>query len=54
MITVVDARKNYGDFAALDKVTLDIPAGSLTALLAVIALATLLAMTLIAPRREEA
>ena len=33
MITVVDARKNYGDFAALDNVTLDIPAGSLTALL---------------------
>jgi sulfate transport system ATP-binding protein len=33
MITVVDARKHYGDFAALDNVTLDIPAGSLTALL---------------------
>ena len=33
MITVTDARKNYGDFAALDDVSLDIPAGSLTALL---------------------
>ena len=33
MITVTGARKNYGDFAALDDVTLDIPAGSLTALL---------------------
>lgn len=33
MITVIDARKHYGDFAALDDVTLDIPAGSLTALL---------------------
>jgi sulfate/thiosulfate transport system ATP-binding protein len=33
MITVTGARKNYGDFAALDDVSLDIPAGSLTALL---------------------
>ncbi|WP_337110517.1 sulfate ABC transporter ATP-binding protein [Prescottella equi] len=33
MITVTGARKNYGDFAALDDVTLDIPSGSLTALL---------------------
>ncbi|NLE80147.1 MAG: sulfate ABC transporter ATP-binding protein [Rhodococcus sp.] len=33
MITVTGARKNYGDFAALDGVTIDIPAGSLTALL---------------------
>ena len=33
MITVIGARKSYGDFAALDDVTLDIPAGSLTALL---------------------
>ena len=33
MITVSDARKNYGDFVALDDVTLDIPSGSLTALL---------------------
>ena len=33
MITVTTARKRYGDFAALDDVTLDIPAGSLTALL---------------------
>lgn len=33
MITVTSARKNYGDFAALDNVTLDIPSGSLTALL---------------------
>ncbi|XBO42688.1 TOBE-like domain-containing protein [Pedococcus sp. KACC 23699] len=33
MITVTGARKNYGDFAALDDVTLDIPAGTLTALL---------------------
>jgi sulfate transport system ATP-binding protein len=33
MITVNGACKNYGDFAALDDVTLDIPAGSLTALL---------------------
>lgn len=33
MITVTGARKNYGDFAALDDVTIDIPAGSLTALL---------------------
>ncbi len=33
MITVQDARKSYGSFAALDDVTLDIPAGSLTALL---------------------
>ena len=27
MITVTDARKNYGDFAALDDVSLDIPDG---------------------------
>ncbi|MFD4368183.1 sulfate/molybdate ABC transporter ATP-binding protein [Rhodococcus sp. NPDC058521] len=33
MITVTGASKNYGDFAALDDVTIDIPAGSLTALL---------------------
>jgi len=33
MITVTDARKNYGSFAALDDVSLDIPSGSLTALL---------------------
>ena len=34
MITVSNgARKNYGDFAALDDVSLDIPSGSLTALL---------------------
>ncbi|TSE00043.1 sulfate ABC transporter ATP-binding protein [Skermania sp. ID1734] len=33
MITVVDAHKNYGDFAALDDVSLDIPSGALTALL---------------------
>ena len=33
MITVTGARKSYGDFAALDDVTLDIPAGTLTALL---------------------
>ncbi|AEF39637.1 sulfate/molybdate ABC transporter ATP-binding protein [Hoyosella subflava] len=33
MITVTGVRKNYGDFKALDNVTLDIPSGSLTALL---------------------
>ncbi|MGW0003518.1 sulfate/molybdate ABC transporter ATP-binding protein [Nocardia grenadensis] len=33
MITVTNARKNYGSFAALDDVSLDIPAGELTALL---------------------
>ncbi|NLU84061.1 sulfate ABC transporter ATP-binding protein [Rhodococcus sp. HNM0569] len=33
MITVTGARKNYGDFAALDDVSLDIPSGTLTALL---------------------
>ena len=33
MITVTSARKNFGDFAALDDVSLEIPAGSLTALL---------------------
>ncbi|MEU4322981.1 sulfate/molybdate ABC transporter ATP-binding protein [Nocardia fluminea] len=33
MITVTNARKNYGSFAALDDVTIDIPAGQLTALL---------------------
>ncbi|WP_407445771.1 sulfate/molybdate ABC transporter ATP-binding protein [Rhodococcus sp. (in: high G+C Gram-positive bacteria)] len=33
MITVTGARKNYGSFAALDDVSLDIPSGSLTALL---------------------
>ncbi|MHA4850626.1 MULTISPECIES: sulfate/molybdate ABC transporter ATP-binding protein [unclassified Rhodococcus (in: high G+C Gram-positive bacteria)] len=33
MITVTGARKNYGSFAALDDVTIDIPSGSLTALL---------------------
>ncbi|MFZ2529662.1 MAG: sulfate ABC transporter ATP-binding protein [Rhodococcus sp. (in: high G+C Gram-positive bacteria)] len=33
MITVTGARKNYGDFAALDNVDIDIPSGSLTALL---------------------
>jgi sulfate transport system ATP-binding protein len=33
MITVTGARKNYGDFAALNDVTLEIPSGSLTALL---------------------
>ncbi|NLV78364.1 MAG: ATP-binding cassette domain-containing protein, partial [Rhodococcus sp.] len=33
MITVTGARKNYGDFVALDDVSLDIPSGSLTALL---------------------
>jgi sulfate transport system ATP-binding protein len=33
MITVTGASKSYGDFAALDDVSLDIPAGTLTALL---------------------
>ncbi|MDP9347251.1 MAG: TOBE-like domain-containing protein [Actinomycetota bacterium] len=33
MITVDAVTKRYGDFAALDDVTLDVPAGSLTALL---------------------
>ncbi len=33
MITVTSARKNYGGFAALDDVSLEIPSGSLTALL---------------------
>ena len=33
MITVTGASKRYGDFAALDDVTLEIPTGSLTALL---------------------
>lgn len=33
MISVIGARKNYGDFAALDDLTLEIPSGSLTALL---------------------
>ena len=33
MITVTGARKTYGSFAALDDVSLDIPAGTLTALL---------------------
>ncbi|WP_213572538.1 sulfate ABC transporter ATP-binding protein [Rhodococcus sp. USK13] len=33
MITVTGAHKNYGSFAALDDVTIDIPSGSLTALL---------------------
>ena len=33
MITVANARKSYGSFAALDDVSLEIPSGSLTALL---------------------
>ncbi|AQA25955.1 MULTISPECIES: sulfate/molybdate ABC transporter ATP-binding protein [Rhodococcus] len=33
MISVIGANKNFGDFAALDNLSLDIPAGSLTALL---------------------
>ncbi|MBF6246795.1 sulfate ABC transporter ATP-binding protein [Nocardia elegans] len=33
MITVTNARKNYGNFAALDDVTIEIPSGELTALL---------------------
>ncbi|WP_194828685.1 sulfate/molybdate ABC transporter ATP-binding protein [Nocardia sp. XZ_19_231] len=33
MITVTNGRKNYGSFAALDDVSIDIPAGQLTALL---------------------
>ena len=33
MISVTNARKNYGAFAALDDVSLEIPSGSLTALL---------------------
>ena len=33
MIAVTAARKSYGDFAALDDVDLEIPSGSLTALL---------------------
>ncbi|MQY20739.1 sulfate/molybdate ABC transporter ATP-binding protein [Nocardia macrotermitis] len=33
MITVANAKKNYGTFAALDDVSIDIPAGELTALL---------------------
>ncbi|MEV5648559.1 sulfate ABC transporter ATP-binding protein [Nocardia sp. NPDC052254] len=33
MITVSNAKKNYGSFAALDDVSIDIPSGELTALL---------------------
>jgi sulfate transport system ATP-binding protein len=33
MITVTDARKSYGSFLALDDVSIEIPSGSLTALL---------------------
>ena len=33
MISVTDARKNYGAFVALDDVSLEVPSGSLTALL---------------------
>ena len=33
MITVTGASKRYGDFAALDDVSIHIPSGSLTALL---------------------
>ncbi|CRK54069.1 Sulfate/thiosulfate import ATP-binding protein CysA [Rhodococcus sp. RD6.2] len=33
MISVIGANKNYGDFAALDNLSLEIPSGSLTALL---------------------
>ncbi|MFC4603167.1 sulfate/molybdate ABC transporter ATP-binding protein [Rhodococcus kronopolitis] len=33
MISVIGANKNFGDFAALDNLSLDIPSGSLTALL---------------------
>ncbi len=33
MITVANAKKNYGSFAALDDVSIDIPSGELTALL---------------------
>ena len=33
MISVTAARKNYGSFLALDDVDIDIPSGSLTALL---------------------
>ena len=33
MITVTGANKRYGDFAALDDVSIHIPSGSLTALL---------------------
>ncbi len=33
MISVIGAQKNYGDFAALDNLSLEIPSGSLTALL---------------------
>ncbi|HET8989265.1 MAG TPA: ATP-binding cassette domain-containing protein, partial [Humibacillus sp.] len=33
MITVTAARKHYGSFLALDDVDIDIPSGSLTALL---------------------
>ncbi|MFF0814382.1 sulfate/molybdate ABC transporter ATP-binding protein [Rhodococcus sp. NPDC003318] len=33
MISVISAQKNYGDFAALDNLSLEIPSGSLTALL---------------------
>ncbi|MEV0104678.1 ATP-binding cassette domain-containing protein, partial [Nocardia sp. NPDC050789] len=33
MITVTNANKRYGTFAALDDVSLDIPSGELTALL---------------------
>ena len=32
-ISVVGANKRYGDFAALDDVSIEIPAGSLTSLL---------------------
>ena len=52
MITVHGLHKRYGDFAALDDISLEVPDGSLTALLALIAFTTLLLMTVVKPRRE--
>ena len=51
-IAVENVTRRFGDFLAVDNVSLDVPPGSLTALLGLMAIGTLVLMMLFRPKEE--